>query len=594
MRRGKAPSLLVVLALGVSLACGMVPAGALAQARAQAGGLPASVRDAPADGAGEKGGGAAAGSSAFAEGIDYVSGEVVVGFEGEGGAAEASEVLSESTTVDGGAASAEAVSDDTAVVDVADDATVPQAVAELERTPGVAYAQPNFIYHVAAALSDDPMVGEQWYLDDLQARGAWDLQRGSDGGVAVAVIDTGCDAGHPDLAGNVVGAYNVVDSNADVTDSVGHGTAVCGVVSAVSDNATGISGVSYNAKVVPIKASVSGATFTSATVVAAISYAREHEKDLGIRVVNLSMSGRSTSATRSAEKAVSDAIDAAFRQGILVVCAAGNSSPAVSAPYASYPGDCDECLSVMAVNSAHVLHATSNYNVAGSAAKNLCAPGVDVCTLQSRSRGSGLYQTLSGTSLAAPMVSAVAALCFDANPSLDAAGCASILCDTAADLGDAGWDERYGYGEVNARAAVERAKAAATGVPVLRLYNPYDGDHLFTTDGSERDALVPLGWRDEGVAWESPASGDAVYRLYNPWSGEHLYTADAAELSRLTAYGWSYEGVAIRSAVSGTAVYRLYNPWLTVGTHLYTRDAAERDLLVSLGWRCEGAALRGL
>ena len=137
------------------------------------------------------------------------------------------------------------------------------------------------------------------------------------------------------------------------------------------------------------------------------------------------------------------------------------------------------------------------------------------------------------------------------------------------------------------------AAALAEGATLYRLYNPYDGQHLLTTDRGEYDSLQPLGWRGEGEAWESPDEGDPVYRLYNPYNGEHLYTGDEAEYDSLARIGWRQEGVAFRSQASGgDPVYRLFNPYEQVGTHLLTTSASEYESLAGAGWVQEGVAFR--
>ena len=133
---------------------------------------------------------------------------------------------------------------------------------------------------------------------------------------------------------------------------------------------------------------------------------------------------------------------------------------------------------------------------------------------------------------------------------------------------------------------------------VWRLYNRYNGDHMWTLDRAEYDRLVKAGWTGEGGVWQVPDEKEAleslhhgfVYRLYNPWSGEHLFTMDKAEYDRLGKAGWRKEGTAFESAYAeaGAPVWRLYNKWLTAGTHLYTTDKAEYDRLVRLGWVGEG------
>ena len=140
--------------------------------------------------------------------------------------------------------------------------------------------------------------------------------------------------------------------------------------------------------------------------------------------------------------------------------------------------------------------------------------------------------------------------------------------------------------------------AFAKTKPVWRLYNRYNGDHMWTLDKAEYDSLVKAGWTGEGKAWQAPyheGRRGFVFRLYNPWSGEHLFTMDYGEYDRLGKAGWRQEGTAFDSAYAGAGapVWRLYNRWLTAGTHLYTTDKAEYDRLVKLGWVGEGVRFCG-
>lgn len=122
---------------------------------------------------------------------------------------------------------------------------------------------------------------------------------------------------------------------------------------------------------------------------------------------------------------------------------------------------------------------------------------------------------------------------------------------------------------------------------LLRVYNPNSGEHHYTENTNERNHLVKVGWRNEGISWETPSSGKAVYRVYNPNSGDHHYTVDINEKNHLVKVGWRYEGVGWQSG--GTIpVYRLYNPNAKTGTHHYTLHAYEKDHLVKVGWRYEG------
>ena len=129
---------------------------------------------------------------------------------------------------------------------------------------------------------------------------------------------------------------------------------------------------------------------------------------------------------------------------------------------------------------------------------------------------------------------------------------------------------------------------------MYRLYNPNSGEHFYTAGVSERDVLVRVGWKYEGVAWYAPStSSTPVYRLYNPYGGEHHYTMGASERDALVRVGWRYEGVGWYSdAAHGLPLYRLYNPYS--GQHHYTAGSSERDALRRVGWKYEGTAWYGM
>ncbi len=131
-----------------------------------------------------------------------------------------------------------------------------------------------------------------------------------------------------------------------------------------------------------------------------------------------------------------------------------------------------------------------------------------------------------------------------------------------------------------------------------RLYNRWTGEHFYTSDTSERDKLVKLGWNNEGTGWIAPeTSNKPVYRLYNKYveGGDHHYTMDKSERDSLIKAGWSDEGVGWYSDEDeGVPLYRQYNPNATVGTHNYTASKSENDKLVKAGWRAEGISWYGV
>ncbi|MBU5359991.1 C39 family peptidase [Enterococcus raffinosus] len=133
-------------------------------------------------------------------------------------------------------------------------------------------------------------------------------------------------------------------------------------------------------------------------------------------------------------------------------------------------------------------------------------------------------------------------------------------------------------------------RAAASSIPMYRLYNPNSGEHFYTKTVSERDHLRSVGWRYEGIGWQAPTSGNPVYRLYNPNAGDHHYTLIASERDHLKKVGWRDEGISWYSPNSGIPLYRLYNPNTKAGSHHYTPITSERDNLKKAGWRYEGIA----
>ncbi|MCH4190405.1 MAG: glycoside hydrolase family 25 protein [Bifidobacterium tibiigranuli] len=135
-------------------------------------------------------------------------------------------------------------------------------------------------------------------------------------------------------------------------------------------------------------------------------------------------------------------------------------------------------------------------------------------------------------------------------------------------------------------------------VAVYRVYNPNSGLHHYTTSLGEKNSLVKLGWKDEGVSFNAAKQGSAsglkpVYREYNPYNGTHNWTLSSAEHEKLVSLGWRDEGVAWYANPAGAVtVYRLYNPYS--GEHVYTTSAEEYAKVGAAGWRQEGVAWQGL
>ncbi len=138
---------------------------------------------------------------------------------------------------------------------------------------------------------------------------------------------------------------------------------------------------------------------------------------------------------------------------------------------------------------------------------------------------------------------------------------------------------------------------ALKATALYRVYNPNNGEHLYTKNLNEVISLTKIGWNYEGVNSQQPATGNAVYRLYNPNSGEHFYTLSSYERDSLVKAGWRYEQIAFYSdPAKHTAIYRLFNPNAKGKqiSHFYTSSSAERDSLVKIGWRYEQISWYGL
>ena len=276
-----------------------------------------------------------------------------------------------------------------------------ESEAALERRSDIRYAEPNYRYSLHAT-PNDPRFNELWGLDqandaDIDAPEAWNLTTGSDA-VTVAVVDTGVDYTHPDLAPNMVPGWDFFDNDSDPTDTVGHGTHVAGTIGARGNNALGVTGVNWRVKVMPLR--VGGSNDLSlAAVVEAFRYACTH----GARVVNGSFGGVGSST------AIHDAI--ASCPGTLFVFSAGNSASNNDArPMFPCNDPSRNVVCVAASNQNDQLAPFSNYG----ASVELAAPGTGILSTYPGNS----YAIFDGTSMAAPHVAGAAALVLARRPAL--------------------------------------------------------------------------------------------------------------------------------------------------------------------------------
>src|SRR6266571_1372463 len=314
---------------------------------------------------------------------------------------------------------------------------VPEGVRDhvldaLQHNPNIEFAEPDGI-HEPSLIPNDTYYSFAWHLPKIQAPQAWDITTGSSS-VIIAILDTGVESTHPDLAAKIVSGWNFYDNNSNTSDILGHGTQVAGGAAATSNNGTGVSSLAWGCRIMPIRVSdATGSAFDS-TIAQALSWAA----DQGVRVANASYAVSHSSAVAGAAQYFQS-------KGGVVTIAAGNQTTFVTAADNPY------VLTISATDSSDLVCTWSNTgnNI------DLAAPGSGIPSTGS----GGSYVTAGGTSLSAPIVAGVAALVISVNPSLTGAQVQDILKKSADDLGAPGWDPSYGWGRVNAYKAV----LAATG-----------------------------------------------------------------------------------------------------------------------------------
>jgi hypothetical protein len=331
-------------------------------------------------------------------------------------------------------------------------------LAQLNTSPDVEYVEPNVVYHIlgirdgfktpkislqVSSSHSDPLLPEQWGLSQshilhILAKHQPDPSKK----ILVAVLDTGIDLQHPDLKDIIEpNGWNIIRNNSDVGDDYGHGTHVAGILGAVSGNGIGISGAAANIRILPIKFIDRNGGGTLENAIKAIRYARK----MKVQIINASWASPIFSA------ALRDEIRAAKAEGITFVAAAGNEgadndfTPSYPANYKS-----DNIISVAGTDSEdHLWSSFSGHSNYGVKTVHVAAPGAEI---MSTYRGSSYY-SMSGTSMAAPLISAIVARMLLENSQLTPEEIRQRLVQTSDPLPEL-QDKVISGGRVNAYRAV--------------------------------------------------------------------------------------------------------------------------------------------
>jgi len=497
-------------------------------------------------------------------------------------------------------------------------------------------------------LPNDPYFDQQWSLfntgqadgddnEDIFAPEAWKIQNKSPD-IIVAVIDSGVRLDHEDLKNNLwVNSGEIADNGIDddgngyIDDIHGwnfeggknwwipqhHGTHVAGLIAAEGNNGRGISGVTWDAQLMclDVMNQEPRSKTTYDDLVEAIYYAANN----GANVINMSLGGLILNTSMAAFKHnytglyydLYNALNYAVDKGCVVVCAAGNETKSTerhSSIPASFSSLIPGVISVAAVGNTGDITQYSNY----SESVTIAAPGGDERSeygskmVSTWHEHSSSYESISGTSMAAPLVAGAAALIMQKNRSLSPAEVEEVLTASATkskDLQSLVQDGNFldlemalVYASTYDSDSTDLITGNISKDYVYRLRNMNSGRYLFSSNNDEIDLITNWGWVNEGIAYASPTKPTAsVHRFQTSGGVGHFYTANEQEKNIvIESTDFLYEGIAFD-------VYSVYNypshaipviRYLGVtGIHLYSTSTIEQNILdESSDWLREGIA----
>jgi subtilisin family serine protease len=445
--------------------------------------------------------------------------------------------------------------------------SVEQAMAFYKKFEGIETVQPNYVFH-ALATPNDPRYGSQWDMVKIGAPTAWNSTTGSDDDV-VAVIDTGVDYNHSDLAANMwhnpgeipgngkdddgngyvddVYGVDAANGDADPLDDENHGTHCAGTIGAVGNNSVGVTGVNWNVKIMALKFLDSSGSGYDTDAITCLEYAiTMRQRGVNIVATSNSWGGPGYSS------AMKNAFDAAYNAGIINVCAAGNDGYNNDGSNPDYPSSYNSAgiISVAASDSNDARASFSNY---GATSVDLAAPGVSILsTLRNNSYGS-----YSGTSMATPHVAGAIGLLASYSGGLSAAQLKQTILSSVDVLPN--WQ---GYvltgGRLNIAKALNGAAPAVNRQADLRIRNASEsagaasGDNIYNTTGTGQNRAQTIsngstasfritvqndGEQSEPLVMTAPATGSG-------WTLAYFDAGNNNITSAVTGSGWTTASLA--------------------------------------------------
>lgn len=428
--------------------------------------------------------------------------------------------------------------------------SVRDAIKEWRKRTNVEYAEPNYIAR-AFIVPNDPYYKYQWHMDNavyggIDTENAWNISNGS--GIVVAVIDTGVayenyrEGGKryykaPDLANtSFVPGWDFVNNDSHPNDDNSHGTHVAGTIAQSTNNSIGVTGVAFGASLMPIKVLDRNGYGTYANVADGIRWAVDH----GAKVINLSLGGSSPASY------LEEAVAYAYNNGVTVVAAAGNDGLSTI----SYPAAYDNyVIAVGATRYDETLAYYSNYGPS----LDVVAPGGDTRVDQNGDGyGDGVLQNTfnpntkntadfgywfsQGTSMATPHVSGIAALLLANGNATTPDQVRAALQSTAKDLGAAGRDDTYGYGLVNAYAALQWTAGPVDNPPTVAVTSPANGTVVsgvinITANATDDNGVAQVDFYVDGVLIGSDATNpyEASWDTTTATEGRHIISVTAVD-----------------------------------------------------------------